>query len=285
MTEDNRSVEIGRDVKESVIIPGDGNTATITITNYYYREDTAVIPVESTDAADENLPCPYRGLFHFGPDDAKYFFGREVFIEELFVTTQTSNFIPLLGASGSGKSSVVLAGLVPKLQQEGNWLFTHFRPGSDPFHAHKIESPNRKARALSAIAQVYGKLDKLQNAEELLKRVITFTDTFTENNNSSLYKDIALRNVVQVIAKLSQPKKAASLLQQATNSADKISDSRSKAQALSAIAEVAAKYKNWGLALKAINECPSDDCRVYSLTKVLTVHAEQKNPELKEKEE
>ena len=34
---------------------------------------------------------------------------------------------------GSGKSSVVLAGLVPKLQKQGNWLFTHFRPGSDPF--------------------------------------------------------------------------------------------------------------------------------------------------------
>jgi hypothetical protein len=40
-----------------------------------------------------------------------------------------------LGASGSGKSSIVLAGLVPKLQNEGHWLFTHFRPDSDPFHA------------------------------------------------------------------------------------------------------------------------------------------------------
>ncbi len=135
MEGDNRSVDIGRDVKESVIIPGNSNTATITITNYYYREDTQVIPVESTDAADENLDCPYRGLFHFGPKDAKYFFGREIFIQELFVATQTRNFIPVLGASGSGKSSVVLAGLVPKLQQESNWLFTHFRPGKDPFHA------------------------------------------------------------------------------------------------------------------------------------------------------
>ncbi len=135
MTEENRSVEIGRDVKESVIIPGNSNTATITITNYYYREQTTVTPVASTDAADENLPCPYRGLFHFGPDDADVFFGREVFVQELFVATQTRNFIPVLGASGSGKSSVVLAGLVPKLQNEGHWLFTHFRPGSDPFYA------------------------------------------------------------------------------------------------------------------------------------------------------
>jgi hypothetical protein len=135
MIEENRSVEIGRDVKESVIIPGNSNTATITITNYYYREQTTVIPVESTEAADENFPCPYRGLFHFGPENAEFFFGREVFVQELFVATQNRNFIPVLGASGSGKSSVVLAGLVPKLQNEGHWLFTHFRPGSDPFHA------------------------------------------------------------------------------------------------------------------------------------------------------
>ncbi|WP_414589178.1 WD40 repeat domain-containing protein [Scytonema sp. PCC 10023] len=107
------------------------------IYNYYYREDTQIVPVpiESTSAPDDNLPCPYRGLFHFGPNDADVFFGREVFVQELFAATQKRNFIPVLGGSGSGKSSVVLAGLVPKLQKEGDWLFTHFRPGSDPFHA------------------------------------------------------------------------------------------------------------------------------------------------------
>ena len=108
--------------------------AVITITNYYYREDIKVAPV-ATDDIDKILPCPYRGLFHFGPDDAEFFFGREVFVTELLQATQTRNFIPVLGASGSGKSSVVLAGLVPKLQQKGNWKFTHFRPGNDPFHA------------------------------------------------------------------------------------------------------------------------------------------------------
>ena len=113
---------------------GTGN-ATITITNYYYREEARITPADSADVADDKLPCPYRGLFHFGPGDAEYFFGRKSFIETLFQATQTRNFIPLLGASGSGKSSVVFAGLVPKLQQEGHWQFTHFRPGSEPFHA------------------------------------------------------------------------------------------------------------------------------------------------------
>ena len=80
--------------------------AIITITNYYYREDVKVAPV-STEATDKILPCPYRGLFHFGPDDAEYFFGREVFVTELFKATQTRNFIPVLGASGRDRKSVV----------------------------------------------------------------------------------------------------------------------------------------------------------------------------------
>jgi WD40 repeat protein len=106
------------------------------IYNYYYREDVnTAIDDTAESAEDDPLPCPYRGLFHFGPGDAEYFFGRESFVEELVRATQTRNFIPLLGASGSGKSSVVLAGLVPKLQKAGHWQFTHFRPGADPFHA------------------------------------------------------------------------------------------------------------------------------------------------------
>ncbi len=106
------------------------------IYNYYYREEVkTAIDDAAAFAEDDPLPCPYRGLFHFGPGDAEYFFGRESFVEKLVRATQTRNFIPLLGASGSGKSSVVLAGLVPKLQQAGHWQFTHFRPGSDPFYA------------------------------------------------------------------------------------------------------------------------------------------------------
>lgn len=129
MTEDspkNHTVFQG-EVKSAQV--GDHN---IIYNYFYYKEE---VKPTSVGADDEYLPCPYRGLFHFGPNDADVFFGQEIFIEELYITTKTRNFIPVLGASGSGKSSVVLAGLVPKLQKEGHWQFTHFRPGSDPFHA------------------------------------------------------------------------------------------------------------------------------------------------------
>jgi len=157
-------------------IHGDNNKQ-VQIINYYYREAIKTIAAESADTDNENLPCPYRGLFHFGPDDAEFFFGREVFVEELFGATQTRNFIPVLGASGSGKSSVVLAGLVPRLQQEGNWLFTHFRPGSEPFHALALAlvplyTPNLNATERIAQAR--------QLANYLREGTISLADVFAQ---------------------------------------------------------------------------------------------------------
>ncbi|EAW38985.1 WD-40 repeat protein [Lyngbya sp. PCC 8106] len=105
----------------------------ITIYNYHYQQQTVTTLTE--DNTEDNLICPYQGLYHFSYENSEYFFGRDVFVEELYQYTETRNFIPVLGASGSGKSSVILAGLVPKLVQAGNWQFTHFRPGNDPFHA------------------------------------------------------------------------------------------------------------------------------------------------------
>jgi hypothetical protein len=41
--------------------------------------------------------------------------------------------VAVVGASASGKSSVIFAGLIPKLRKEGNWLIESFRPGKEPF--------------------------------------------------------------------------------------------------------------------------------------------------------
>ncbi|RQH17273.1 nSTAND1 domain-containing NTPase [Okeania hirsuta] len=109
------------------------NQSRTVIYNYYYEKQT--ITTSTEEDIDDKLLCPYQGLYHFNSENAEYFFGREVFIEELYEYTETRNFIPVLGASGSGKSSVILAGLVPKLVKAGHWQFTHFRPGGDPFYA------------------------------------------------------------------------------------------------------------------------------------------------------
>ena len=84
-------------------------------------------------------PCPYKGLAFFGPGDAGRFFGRDAAIERLEQAVARQSFTALVGASGSGKSSVVLAGLAPRLHKPDKWKVTYFRIGSetnkDPFLA------------------------------------------------------------------------------------------------------------------------------------------------------
>lgn len=80
-------------------------------------------------------PCPFRGLFAFREVDEPYFFGRETYIAQLVETVQKKPFTAIIGSSGSGKSSVVFAGLVPQLSRSGNWIVASFRPGSQPFRA------------------------------------------------------------------------------------------------------------------------------------------------------
>ena len=76
-------------------------------------------PSGAVPPGDGDRPCPYRGLFHFGPNDAAVFFGRDAMVDTLQRALRRRPVLPLLGASGSGKSSLVFAGLVPRLAREG----------------------------------------------------------------------------------------------------------------------------------------------------------------------
>ncbi|MFF6783504.1 helix-turn-helix domain-containing protein [Streptomyces sp. NPDC012510] len=68
---------------------------------------------EDTDAAP-----PYRGLARFEPDDRELFFGRDRLIDELGELGCGSPFAVVFGASGSGKSSLLRAGLIPPLREK-----------------------------------------------------------------------------------------------------------------------------------------------------------------------
>ncbi|MEM8489125.1 MAG: toll/interleukin-1 receptor domain-containing protein, partial [Bacteroidota bacterium] len=63
------------------------------------------------------LICPYRGLHPFREEDAAFFFGRETFTQQLIEEVHKDNWLAVVGASGSGKSSVVRAGLLPALRK------------------------------------------------------------------------------------------------------------------------------------------------------------------------
>jgi WD40 repeat protein/energy-coupling factor transporter ATP-binding protein EcfA2 len=81
--------------------------------------------------------CPYQGLFAFREADAAVFFGRESFTQTLLTAVQKQSLVAILGPSGSGKSSVVFAGLVPQLRSALSPTPTicSFRPGKYPFEA------------------------------------------------------------------------------------------------------------------------------------------------------
>lgn len=81
--------------------------------------------------------CPYPGMKPFGLGDSDRFFGRDGEIEELLESLRLHPFITVIGPSGSGKSSLVFAGLIPALQESrlfgsGEWRIQSMRPGETP---------------------------------------------------------------------------------------------------------------------------------------------------------
>jgi WD40 repeat protein/tRNA A-37 threonylcarbamoyl transferase component Bud32 len=76
--------------------------------------------------------CPYRGLMAFRAEDGDLFFGREEVVASVLDRLMDSGFIAVVGASGSGKSSLVRAGLVPAFGRTREVAAVLMTPGSDP---------------------------------------------------------------------------------------------------------------------------------------------------------
>jgi hypothetical protein len=81
--------------------------------------------------------CPYRGLLYFREEDAPFFFGRDAAVQQLVTTVESQSFVAVVGASGSGKSSVVRSGLVPRLRRNQGrvWEIVTVVPGDRPMNA------------------------------------------------------------------------------------------------------------------------------------------------------
>ncbi len=87
---------------------------------------------------DEDNFSPFVGLRSFEVDEEYLFFGREKQVDDLVRNLQKTRFLAVLGASGSGKSSLVRCGLIPALFKGymsgvgSKWRVAVFRPGNDP---------------------------------------------------------------------------------------------------------------------------------------------------------
>ena len=100
--------------------------------------ESGIFPGVNDDAI-----CPYKGLeyFEFNDEDPKYFFGREQLIDELLDQVRMEKFVALIGASGSGKSSVLFAGLLHQLSLgqrvvgSDQWQIYVTRPDQHPLQS------------------------------------------------------------------------------------------------------------------------------------------------------
>lgn len=96
-------------------------------------------PGITQDAGDPsgNMICPYVGMETFTEENAGFFFGRGALTQYLVEKLRENRFLAVLGPSGSGKSSVVRAGLVPAVRRgelpgSGNWPIVTVKPGENP---------------------------------------------------------------------------------------------------------------------------------------------------------
>ena len=98
---------------------------------------TIQISVEAVTQRALITASPYRGLDRFEDRDKDLFFGRDQLIKSLLAQLSLSNVLLVLGASGSGKSSVVRAGLLPQLSQLIGPRFRYFTfvPDVNPFES------------------------------------------------------------------------------------------------------------------------------------------------------
>ncbi|MGK7896429.1 MAG: CHAT domain-containing protein, partial [Xenococcus sp. (in: cyanobacteria)] len=133
---------------------------------------------------------PYKGLKRFNARDKDLFFGRERLTNKLIEAVNQSNLVLLLGASGSGKSSVVRAGLIPQIESlsETPYQCCLFTPNRDPFESfHRSLLNPEKDYGLSPSEIEFvleDKSDTLTKTADLLKTTnpqwLIFIDQFEE---------------------------------------------------------------------------------------------------------
>jgi signal transduction histidine kinase len=122
----------------------------------------------------------------FDKKQARFFFGREKVVQLLMEKLGQANFVPIIGASGSGKSSVVRAGLIPQLEKNGWRVLEPILPGFEPLAELKRALIQLFGR--TEVQEVYSLLERnglrpvierLSGSERLLLVVDQFEEVFT----------------------------------------------------------------------------------------------------------
>jgi hypothetical protein len=160
----------------------------------------------SADAVREAI-CPYRGLDAFREEDSTFFFGRgsgdnpDSPVGQLVGKVREHPFVMVVGRSGSGKSSLVYAGLLPALRRapERFWSVLTLRPGPEPLRA-LAAAFNPKADGEAAaeyVDKISKEAERLRSGDpELLSYMIR--EELDQAPSQSVDKDKAARHAADV---------------------------------------------------------------------------------------
>ncbi|NOX63632.1 MAG: hypothetical protein GXP42_17040 [Chloroflexi bacterium] len=167
--------------------------------------------------------APYKGLHAFAAQDVADFYGRERFIQQLLQLVERERVIGLIGASGSGKTSLIQAGLLPRLRSirfedlarsrtsyasamDKEWLIVQFRPGANPIRSliealndlgFPVEASELAAESWRAgegsLCRVFAALNaqRMMDVEGSTLNLLVIVDQFEELY--TLCQDMALR--------------------------------------------------------------------------------------------
>lgn len=118
-------------------------------------------------------PAPYPSLLSFTTQQRRFFFGRDDECKKLLERVDKESFTAVIGASGSGKSSLVQAGLLPMLKQ--NWRTLSFVPGPQPIRA-----------LAEQLTTLFPSEVRLQIADDLEQRLFSRTDGLSKSVSAVL---------------------------------------------------------------------------------------------------
>jgi hypothetical protein len=142
----------------------------------------------------DTIPCPYPGMKPFQAKDARFFYGREREIIDLLLCLRNQRYLLVIGPSGSGKSSLVFAGLLPRLCtsgyfSEGEWLVRDMHPGSQPLQAITTVLGGDIRQLDQALTDL---LDAGPPAQRLLLVVDQFEELFTQSQRAEQSRFIGI---------------------------------------------------------------------------------------------
>ncbi|WP_438853730.1 nSTAND1 domain-containing NTPase [Agromyces sp. M3QZ16-3] len=136
---------------------------------------------QSALSAPDPGRCPWRGLEAYDVGDARWFAGRERLVAELVASLAASRVLALVGSSGSGKSSLLRAGLLAALGADAlpgssGWRVVALRPGEHPMRELAREALGQAGR--ESVGELLTHL--VTAAVDDLSRVVVVIDQFEE---------------------------------------------------------------------------------------------------------